>query len=98
MEVEFKDADLDRLETDAKFTGGYAAALVKAYRKRLGAIRAARDARDFYNHKGNHFEKLQGSRAHQHSMRLNAQWRLILELHAKGNEKVVHVVGIEDYH
>jgi len=98
MEVEFKDADLDRLETDAKFTGGHAAGAVKAYRKRLGAIRAARDERDLYTHKGNHFEKLQGSRGHQRSMRLNDQWRLILELRARGNEKVIYVVGIEDYH
>lgn len=98
MEVEFKDSDLDRLETDAKFTGDHAAGIVKAYRKRLGAIRAARDERDFYMHKGNHFEKLQGKRSHQHSMRLNDQWRLILELRAKGNEKVVYVVGIADYH
>src|SRR3989337_539985 len=46
VEVEFKDPDLDRLETDAKFTGGHGAGVVKAYRKRLGAIRAARDERD----------------------------------------------------
>lgn len=98
MEVEFKDGDLDRLETDAKFTGGHAAGVVKAYRKRLGAIRAARDERDLYQHKGNHFEKLQGSRAHQRSMRLNDQWRLILELQTRGKEKVVYVVGIDDYH
>jgi proteic killer suppression protein len=45
-----------------------------------------------------HFEKLKGARSHQHSMRLNAQYRLIVELHGKGQEKVVYVVGIEDYH
>lgn len=98
MDIEFKDPDLDRLETDATFTAGYAASLVKAFRKRLGAIRAALDERDFYMHKGNHFEKLKGDRSHQHSMRLNDQWRLILELRNRGNEKIVFVVGIEDYH
>jgi proteic killer suppression protein len=98
MEVEFKDADLDRLETDARFTARFAAGVVSAYRKRLQVIRNATDERDFYNLRSLHFEKLQGSRSHQHSMRLNDQWRLVLELRGKGQEKTVYVVGIEDYH
>lgn len=98
MEVEFKDADLDRLETDARFTARFAAGVVSAYRKRLQAIRNATDERDFYNLRSLHFEKLQGSRSHQYSMRLNDQWRLVLELRGKGQEKTVYVVGIEDYH
>jgi proteic killer suppression protein len=98
MEVEFGDADLDRLETDARFTGGHSSAVVKAYRKRLNFIRQAKDERDLYMHRGHNFEKLQGNRSHQHSMRLNDQWRLILELRSKGKEKVVYVVSIADYH
>jgi len=31
-------------------------------------------------------------------MRLNDQWRLILEIRGDGKEKLIHVVGIEDYH
>lgn len=31
-------------------------------------------------------------------MRLNDQWRLILEMEGKGKNKVLVVVGIEDYH
>ena len=98
MEVEFEDPDLDRLEIDPTFDGGHSGAIVKAYRKRLQAIRAAPDERDFYALKGLHFERLQGARSHQHSMRLNLQWRLILELRGKGSEKIVHVMEIEDYH
>jgi proteic killer suppression protein len=48
--------------------------------------------------KGLHFEKLQGARAHQRSVRLNKQWRLILELVDTKPEKTVRVIGIEDYH
>jgi toxin HigB-1 len=98
MEVEFKDDELDRLETDARFTAGYPAGLVSVYRKRLQMIRAASDERDFYELKSLHFEKLKGARSHQRSMRLNAQFRLIVELRGKGQEKVVYVDGIEDYH
>ena len=98
MEVSFRDAALDRLETDARFDGGYGAAVVKAFRKRMQLIRAAEDQRAFYELKSLHFEKLKGAREHQHSMRLNDQWRLILELDDLGQEKLVHVVSIEDYH
>lgn len=98
MEVEFKDATYDRLETDATFTAELSAALVSAYRKRLQQIRAAVDERDLYALKSLRFEKLKGNRAGQHSLRLNDQWRLIVELHGKGRDKTVYVVGIEDYH
>jgi plasmid maintenance system killer protein len=31
-------------------------------------------------------------------MRVNDQWRLILEIRADGRQKLIHVIGIEDYH
>lgn len=61
-------------------------------------IVAALNEKDFYNSKGLHYEKLKGDRAHQHSMRLNDQWRLILELVERKGQKIVRIVGIEDYH
>jgi proteic killer suppression protein len=98
MEVEFADEDLARLECDPQFTAGFAPEIVRAYRKRMWFIRQAMDERDLYQAKGQRFEKLKGERSHQRSMRLNKQWRLILEL-ADGNpEKTVRVVAIEDYH
>ncbi len=98
METEFRDDDLDRLETDAAFNAGYAKDLVKAYRKRMQAIRAAIDERDLRAVKGNHFEKLQGDRSHQHSLRLNDKWRLIVEIKSGNPKNTIVVVGIEDYH
>lgn len=98
MEVRFADAGLDRLETDPSFDGGFSQAIVKAYRKRMQSIRAAPDERDFYAMRSLNFEKLKGPRSQQYSMRLNDQWRLILEMEGKGKNKVLVVVGIEDYH
>lgn len=98
FDVTFRDTVLDRLETDASFDGGYESSIVKAFRKRMQQIRAAMDERDFYQWRSLRFEKLKGNRKHQHSMRLNDQWRLILELKEKGNQKTIVVVGIEDYH
>jgi len=89
---------LDKLETDPNFNGGHSEAIVKAYRKRLQFIRAAADERDFYAMRSLHFEKLKGDRSHQRSMRLNDQWRLILEIKPATPKNIVVVVGIEDYH
>jgi len=61
-------------------------------------IRAARDERDFYAMKSLHFEKLQGNRQGQYSMRLNQQWRLILEFRKQGTSTTVVIISIVDYH
>jgi proteic killer suppression protein len=98
FEVVHRDESLDRLERDAKFNAGYSTAVVRAFRKRMWVIRNATDERDLREVKSNHFEKLKGNRGHQHSMRLNDQWRLIIEIEGKGPNKKLIVVGIEDYH
>ena len=98
MEATFADDELDRLEVDADFTAGLSPALVKAFRKALWAIRAAHDERDFYQRKAARFEKLSGKRDHQYSMRLNDQFRLIIEFVGAGRDKTVRVIEIEDYH
>ena len=98
MNVAFADKDLDRLETDIQFDAGFPQPVVTAYRKRMQQIRAAPDERDLYAQKSLHFEKLKGDRSHQRSIRLNDQWRLILEFKGRGPQKVVVIVSIEDYH
>lgn len=98
MEVEFDDDDLDNLETDAQFTAGHSQEVVRAYRRRMQQIRAFRDERDFYAAKALHFEKLKGNREGQHSIRLNLQWRLILEIRAAHPYKVIGIIEIVDYH
>jgi toxin HigB-1 len=98
MEVRFRNAKLDRLEVDASYDGGYSQAVVRSYRKLLQIIRAADDERVFRALKSLHFEKLRGNRSHQWSMRLNDQWRLILEMERSSRGRVIVVIAIEDYH
>ena|SRR5689334_44780 len=98
MDVAFKDPALDRLETDAAFSAGFSDAVVKAYRKAVAHIRAASDERTFYARRSFHFEKLKGDRAGQHSMRLNDQWRLILEIQGEAPNKTIVIIEIVDYH
>ena len=45
-----------------------------------------------------HFEKLRGDRSHQYSMRLNDQFRIIIELERVGGHTIVVLVEITDYH
>jgi toxin HigB-1 len=98
MDVAFKSESLDRLYTDPTYSGGFGGAVVKAYRRRMQQIRAATDERTFYAHRSLNFEKLQGSREGQYSMRLNDQWRLVIELRGESPSKTVYVVEIVDYH
>lgn len=98
MDVRFADVRLDRLEVDAKYDAGFSQALVSLFRRRMQQIRSATDERDFYSLKSLHFEKLKGDRSHQHSMRLNNQWRLILEFEGAAPKKTAVIIAIEDYH
>lgn len=98
MDVEFRTRDLERIATEAAHRSGFPEAAVVAYRKRLQVIRAARDERDLYQLKSFRFEKLLGNRSHQRSIRLNDQWRLILEIRPGTPGNTVVIVGIEDYH
>src|ERR1700732_846833 len=98
MDLPFEDEALDRLETDAAFSSGFADPIVKAYRKPMQQIRAATDERPFYAHRSFHFETLKGARAGQRSRRLNHQWRLVVELGGEAPRKTVHIVEIVDYH
>lgn len=98
MDVEFADPDLRRLETDTNYNAGYGAPIVRAFRKVMRFVRSATDERDFRAMRSLNFEKLQGNRSHQYSLRLNIQWRLIVEIKAATPKNVIVVVSLEDYH
>ncbi len=98
FEVRFRDESLEKLERNTEHDAAYQTGVGKAFRKRMQMIRAAVDERDFYALKSLHFEKLKGNREHQHSMRLNDQWRLIIEMEEGNPNKTLWIVGIEDYH
>jgi len=98
VHVLFENAELARLETDVGFSAGFQPGIVKAFRKRMQQIRAAPDERDFFALKSLRFEKLKGKRSHQYSMRLNDQYRLIMEFEGDGANKNLKIMGIEDYH
>ncbi len=97
MEVRILSDELRQLD-ESTSDGGWPPAVVKVFRKRMQSIRAALDERDLRVMKSHRFEKLKGHRNHQHSMRLNDQWRLILELKDEAGRRIVVIVEITDYH
>src|SRR5947209_4252781 len=98
MDVSFEDPALERLAYDPAYSAEHGDAIVRAYRKRILQVGAASDERVFYAHRSYRFEKLKGQRSGQYSMRLNDQWRLVIELRGTAPKKTVHVVEIVDYH
>lgn len=98
MDVEFDDPDLDDLEINPRAGAQYGQPVVRGFRKVMQAIRATTDQRDLHQLRGLRFEKLQGKRRHQHSLRLNDQWRLIVEVRGTSPNKRIGVIEIADYH
>ena len=98
MEVEFDDDDLDQLETDPRATAGFPAGVVRGFRKAMQVIRGAADERDLYAMRGLRFEKLEGKRKGQFSLRCNDQYRLIIELVGESSDKTVRLIEVVDYH
>jgi proteic killer suppression protein len=98
MDVEFADSVLQQLETDDGCNAGHGVEVVRGFRKTMRFIRAARDERDFVAMRGLRFEKLKGNRGHQHSFRINDQWRLVVQIEKHEPKNIVHVIEIVDYH
>ncbi|HEX3355937.1 MAG TPA: type II toxin-antitoxin system RelE/ParE family toxin [Tepidisphaeraceae bacterium] len=98
MQIEFAADRWRRLAIDVKFTADFDRAIVKAYRKVIGFIATANDERDIRAYKALRLEKLKGDRSHQYSLRLNAKYRLIIEIKAADPKNIIVVVNIEDYH
>lgn len=97
MEVKFANPDLEAMEADG-VNGSFSEAVGNGYRKVLNFIRAAVDERDFRAMRSLNFEKLLGDRSHQHSLRINKKWRLIIEIRKSTPKNTIIIIEISDYH
>ena len=98
MDLDFRTGQAEKLWTDKGFTAGFARPVIKAYRKAIQYIRNAKDERDLRAMRSFNYKKMKGNRSHQHCMRLNDQYRLILEVEEANKGKKIWIVGVEDYH
>ena len=73
-------------------------AVIAAYNRKLVVLRAAPDERTLRNWKSLHYEKLQGDREGQRSIRLNDQWRVVFTINTESKPNQILVLSIEDYH
>ena len=63
-------------------------------RRKLEILDAAESLNDLRVPPANRLEKLKGNRSHQHSIRINDQWRICFEWH----DRDAYEVEIVDYH
>lgn len=98
MQVDIKNKRLQRMEIDFGFNDGTPPNIIRAYRKLVNNIRTAETSNDLRALRSLRFEKLKGKRKHQHSLRVNDQYRLVVELGKKDGKEIIVIIDIEDYH
>ncbi len=96
MKVVFSDQQ--RLEELDAAASGLPPAVIASLERKLVVIDAAPDERTLRNWKSLHYEKLQGDRKGQHSIRLNIQWRPIFKLDGSTTPPTIEILSVEDYH
>lgn len=98
MRFAFKDNDLLLLYTEEKNAQRYPPGVVDAFFEVMAIIKSATNEADIRSFKGLHYEKLSGNRSGQVSLRLNKQYRLIIQVGNDENGKLLYVLKIVDYH
>jgi toxin HigB-1 len=98
MEIEYRDKRLALIPTERAVETRLPVSVIKSLREKLIVIFAAPDERTLRNLKSLHYEQLKGDRKSQKSIRLNDQFRLLLEVDDSRNPPKAILLGVEDYH
>jgi proteic killer suppression protein len=80
MRVRYGDDNFALVETDQAHRLRLPVQVVQTVRRRIRFLRQAFDERDLYALASLHYEKLEGDRDGQRSIRLNDKWRLIFRI------------------
>lgn len=95
MDVEFRNRRLQRFYTERGAAGKLPEQVAEAYVDVIDLLRAANDLNALRANKGMRLEKLEGPMQDLHSIRLNRQWRLILQ--AGDDDSVVTVWDVTNH-
>ena len=98
MRFRFRSNKLRALYTEERGAHRYPPGVVDAFFEAMAIIEAAKDECDLCELKGLRYEKLSGRRQHQYSIRLNIQFRLVMEWEQDEEGEYILIVEIEDYH
>lgn len=88
------------MESNPGWTGGLAPEIVRGFRKVLLIVRSVTNETELRRFNSLNFEKLKGKRSHEWSLRINLQFRVIVEIEPGDgpNNNCIVVTKIEDYH
>lgn len=98
MKVRFEDGETPLVETNQAYRLRLPVPVVQAARRKIRLLRNAADERDLYAMKSLHYEKLRGKRDGQRSIKLNDQWRLILEIDRDRNPLEIVIKEISNHY
>jgi plasmid maintenance system killer protein len=98
MELSFAHTDYDRLEVDPTYTHGLPGSLVALYRGRLQLLRAAQHTKDLRTLKCLRFHPLEADAGSRHSVHLDDQHCLVVELREQSSAPVLLIVEVRKTH
>lgn len=98
MKVRYGDEDLSLVETNQAHRLRLPVDVVQVARRRIRFLRQARDERDLYAMASLHYEKLSGDREGQRSIRVNKQWRIVLEIDRDCDPLEVVILEINNHY
>jgi toxin HigB-1 len=81
-------------ENRSKEVRAFPPELIRAARKKLAILHAARELKDLISPPGNRLERLKGEYKEAYSIRINDQWRIVFRFTGGNAEDV----AVEDYH
>ncbi len=97
--VVFRNTRLALVRTDrAAAETGLPIAVIASIQRKLVFFEAAKDERDLRNWRSLRYEKLQGNRDGQRSIRLNDQWRVVFIFDETSSPPTIEILEVEDYH
>jgi len=98
MRLIFRDQRIALVRTDQAAKTRLPIPVIKSAREKLNFLEAASEERALRNWKSLRYEKLDGDRKGQRSIRINDQWRLVFTLDESTSPPTIEVLAIEDYH
>jgi toxin HigB-1 len=98
MDVQYDDPELERLEKEATYTGGRDRDIIRQFRRLMLLIRSVPNESELYKYPSRHFEKLKGPQRHQHSLRINGSWRLVVEVSKTASKNRLRIIKITNHY
>jgi proteic killer suppression protein len=98
MDFRFATDRLHQLYTSKRGARRYPSGIVDAFLRRVRHIEAAVDERDLRAPPGVQFERLRQGYQGKCSLRLNEQWRLIIEIREEKGRKIVLIHEISKHY